>query len=81
MNSSVSQRISASILVLTLLVGGALGWGSFLVSSKLVEDNLTKELQHETTLAARQIEFQSRIEGGTIHAGLPAGHDLPRQRR
>ena len=38
MNSSVSYRISASVLVLTLAVGGALGWGSFVLSRKLVED-------------------------------------------
>lgn len=57
MNSSVSQRISASVLILTLVVGGAVGWGSFVLSRKLIEDSVAKELLHETTLAARQVEF------------------------
>jgi PAS domain-containing protein len=57
MNAGVSSRISASVLVLTLVVGGALGWGSFLLSSKLIENDISKELVHESTLAARQVEF------------------------
>ena len=57
MNSGVSQRISASVLILTLVVGGVVGWGSFVLSRKLVVDNVAKELLHETTLAARQVEY------------------------
>ena len=56
-NTSVSSRISASVLLLSLLVGGALGWGSFLLSSKLIETDVAKELAHESTLAAKQVEF------------------------
>jgi diguanylate cyclase (GGDEF)-like protein/PAS domain S-box-containing protein len=57
MNSSVSQRISASILVLVLLVGGVIGWSSFVLSRRLVEESVAKDLLHESTLAAKQIEF------------------------
>jgi len=65
-HSSVSSRISASVLVLTLVVGGALGWGSFLLSSKLIENDISKELAHESTLAARQVEFTFN----SLHADL-----------
>jgi hypothetical protein len=59
MNSSVSYRISASVLVLTLAIGGALGWGSFVLSRKLVEDGISKEVLHESTLgASRSIHLQ-----------------------
>ncbi len=57
LDSSVSHRISASVLALTLAVGGVVGWGSFLLSHKLVEDGISRDLAHEATLAARQVEF------------------------
>ena len=74
MNSSVSSRISASVLILTLVVGGALGWGSFLLSSKFIENDIARELAHESTLAAKQVEFTfnalyvdlSRLAGNNV---------------
>jgi diguanylate cyclase (GGDEF)-like protein/PAS domain S-box-containing protein len=66
MNASVSQRISASVLILALLVAGGLGWGSFVLSRKLVEEGVARDLHHETTLAARQVEFTFN----TLHADL-----------
>lgn len=57
LNSSVSHRISASVLALTLAVGGVIGWGSFLLSHKLVEEGISRDLAHEAALAARQVEF------------------------
>ena len=74
MNTSVSSRISASVLILTLVVGGALGWGSFVLSSKLIENDVSKELLHESTLAAKQVEFTFN----TLYADLArlAGNNL-----
>ena len=76
LNSSVSYRISASVLLLTLAVGGALGWGSFVLSRKMVEDGISREILHETTLGAKQLEFTfnalhvdlSRLAGSGIFA-------------
>ena len=76
LNSSVSYRISVSVLLLTLAIGGALGWGSFVLSRKLVEDSIAKEVLHEATLGAKQVEFTfnalhvdlSRLAGSGIFA-------------
>ncbi|OGA52778.1 MAG: hypothetical protein A3F74_15160 [Betaproteobacteria bacterium RIFCSPLOWO2_12_FULL_62_58] len=58
---SISHRITASALALTLTIGAAIGGGSYLVTQKLLEDAILRELANETTLAARQVESTLNI--------------------
>ena len=58
---SISHRITASALALTLTIGAAIGGGSYRVTQKLLEDAILRELANETTLAARQVESTLNI--------------------
>ncbi len=58
---SVSHRITASTLALTLTIGAAIGWSSYLVGHKLLEDTIARELANEAALAARQLESKLNI--------------------
>lgn len=56
LDASLSHRISAITLALTLAIGAVIGVGAYLVSHKLVKDAILRELTYEAALAARQVE-------------------------
>ncbi len=66
LDASIAHRITASALGLTLAIGAAIGGGSYLVSHKLLEDAISRELANEATLAARQVGSTLNI----LHADL-----------
>lgn len=57
LESSISHRITAAALVLTLAVSLAIGSVSFLMSRGLIENRISQELASEAELAGRQMEF------------------------
>jgi diguanylate cyclase (GGDEF)-like protein/PAS domain S-box-containing protein len=56
LEASLSHRITALNLALTLTIGALVGIGSYVASHKLVEDAVSRELSYEASLAARQLE-------------------------
>src|SRR3990172_4484673 len=66
LDASIGHRITASALALTLTIGAAIGGGSYLVSRKILEDAIARELANETALAARQVGSTLNI----LHADL-----------
>ena len=66
LDASIAHRITASALALTLTIGAAIGGGSYLVSRKILEDAIARELANETALAARQVGSTLNI----LHADL-----------
>ena len=58
---SMSHRITASALALMIAIGAAIGGASYLVSQKLLEDAILKELANEATIGARQVESALNI--------------------
>ncbi|HET6493159.1 MAG TPA: EAL domain-containing protein [Burkholderiales bacterium] len=56
LEASLSHRITALNLALTVTIGAAIGIGSYVASHKLVEGAAMRELSYEASLGARQVE-------------------------
>jgi diguanylate cyclase (GGDEF)-like protein/PAS domain S-box-containing protein len=56
LNSSISRRLAAFAFVFMTIIAGAIGWASYQINRKLVEDGISKSLAGEAALMASQVD-------------------------